>query len=252
MTQKDVYIYSNINYPSNLLWTLGLTLNDYEQEDLEMSKINPKLGVRWSVTDFLSIRLAGFRVIKPAHPANQTIQPTQVAGVNQFLDDSDGTESTVYGGGIDVKMSKDLALGFEIVRRNLDEPIISSTLDKTNREEREETFYNLYMNWTPNSDWALSTGFYIDVFDGNPDLRADVPNELVTFGVPINTTYFSSTGVFCGFAANMMYQNLKRPSGVILLDGDDECGIRRVCWVSISPAKRSNQFCGRQCLQQKV
>lgn len=122
-------------------------------------------------------------------------------------------------------MSKDLALGFEIVRRNLDEPIISSTLDKTNREEREETFYNLYMNWTPNSDWALSTGFYIDVFDGNPDLRADVPNELVTFGVPINTTYFSSTGVFCGFAANMMYQNLKRPSGVILLDGDDEFAV---------------------------
>ena len=71
------YLYSNIDGPDGVTWTLGLSYDDFEQADLKLKKINPKAGVQWDITEGLRLRLAAFRTIKPALVANRTIQPTE-------------------------------------------------------------------------------------------------------------------------------------------------------------------------------
>ena len=39
----------------------------------------------------LRLRFAWFETVKPALIANQTLEPTQVAGFNQLFDDTNGT-----------------------------------------------------------------------------------------------------------------------------------------------------------------
>jgi hypothetical protein len=53
---------------------------------------------------------------------NQTIEPTQVAGFNQFFVDAEGTDAWRYGIAMDQKFSKDLFAG-----RNFDTGFRSST-----------------------------------------------------------------------------------------------------------------------------
>ena len=51
----------------------------------------PKVGLQWNITDNLRLRLAWFENVKSALAANQTLEPTQVAGFNQLFDDINGT-----------------------------------------------------------------------------------------------------------------------------------------------------------------
>ena len=70
--------------------------------------MNPKLGVQWNVTDNVRLRAAAFQVVKAALSTNRTIEPTQVAGFNQFFDDDAGTVSRRYGVGSDWKLADNL------------------------------------------------------------------------------------------------------------------------------------------------
>ncbi len=93
--QGSGYVYSNITYPEDVTWTIGFSYVDYDEDDYSREKLNPKLGLQWNITEDLLLRVAVFRAIKPALVANQTIEPTQVAGLNQFFDDANGSESGV-------------------------------------------------------------------------------------------------------------------------------------------------------------
>ena len=66
-----------------------------------------------------TLRAAAFRVLKRFFVTNQTLEPTQLAGFNQFFDDLDGTDSTRYGFGLDQRFSPDLYGGFELSWRDL-------------------------------------------------------------------------------------------------------------------------------------
>ena len=50
---------------------------------------------------------------------DQTLEPTQVAGFNQFFDDPSATQSTVWGAAIDQKFGKTVFGGLEYTRREL-------------------------------------------------------------------------------------------------------------------------------------
>jgi hypothetical protein len=92
--------------------------------------------------------MAAFRTIKPALVTNRTIQPTQVAGFNQFFDDFNGTESWRYAAGLDIRLTENLSGGLEASKRTLSEPVSvgfprnSSTII---REDRDEKFYRAYL-----------------------------------------------------------------------------------------------------------
>ena len=65
---------------------------------MEQNEINPKAGVTVRATDTTTLRAAAFRVLKRNFVASQTLEPTNVAGFNQFFNDINGTKSWVGAG----------------------------------------------------------------------------------------------------------------------------------------------------------
>ena len=51
----------------------------------------------WNLKPGTTLRAAGFRTLKRTLVTDQTLEPTQVAGFNQFFDDPSATESEVFG-----------------------------------------------------------------------------------------------------------------------------------------------------------
>ena len=66
------------------------------------------------------MRAAAFRVLKRTLITDQTLEPTQVAGFNQFFDDLNGTEAWRYGGAIDQKFTDTIFGGVRVLQAGPD------------------------------------------------------------------------------------------------------------------------------------
>lgn len=82
---------------------------------------NPKLGVRWQVVPEATLRLAAFSAVNRALASSATLEPTQVAGFNQFYSDGAGfgIRTQNRGVGWDQQITKYLGYGLERQRRLL-------------------------------------------------------------------------------------------------------------------------------------
>ena len=72
----------------------------------EKNQFNPKAGLSWSLKSGTTLRAAWFKTLKRTLVTDQTLEPTQVSGFNQFFDDPSATESEVWGAAIDQKFGK--------------------------------------------------------------------------------------------------------------------------------------------------
>jgi hypothetical protein len=157
------------------------------------------------VTDWLLLRLAAFRSIKPALLAHQTIQPTQVAGFNQFFDDYNDTRAWLFGGGLDVNLAKGLNAGAEFSFRKLDE---STWLfnPPPHTEDSDQTMYRGYLYWAPYKEWALRGGVEVDLIDSTQPITD--PKRVRTWSVPLGIRYFHPAGLFAGVGATYVQQDV--------------------------------------------
>ena len=114
----NLYAYVPITYPRNVTWTIGASGDIFRSDmDGDEDSFNPKFGVTWNPFPSTTLRAAAFRVFKRTLPTEQTIEPTQVAGFNQFFDDPIATKSWRYGGAVDQKFSQSVFGGVEFSRR---------------------------------------------------------------------------------------------------------------------------------------
>ncbi len=216
VNKNSAYLYTNIRYPLNVVWTFGLSHDQYEQggeADLNLAENNPKLGVQWYITDRVTLRLAAFRSVKPALTTNQTIEPTQVAGFNQFFDDINGTVSWRYGIGLDLRPTESISSGAEFSVRDLDQPFERQTTDI------KEQSYLAYVYWTLNERWVLGVEPRYDVFDR--DRRGFGPTRLETLSVPLSIRYFSPAGLFGATRFSFIHQDVNRPAPSVLEGSDN-------------------------------
>ena len=88
----------------------------------EKNQANPKLGATWSLKSGTTLRAAWFKTLKRTLITDQTLEPTQVAGFNQFFDDPSATQSGVYGGAIDQKFGKKVFGGARVLAARADHP----------------------------------------------------------------------------------------------------------------------------------
>ena len=145
------YLYSQINFPQDVQWTLGVSfdsLRDHQGFDtLEVEEWNPKFGLRWDITTQLIFRAAAFQTVKSPIVVNQLLQPTQIAGFNQFYDDFNGTRAREYGIGLDAKLMNNLFVGIETIQRFLKVPKFNINNDtfvfESSREQHYKAYYEL-------------------------------------------------------------------------------------------------------------
>jgi tetratricopeptide (TPR) repeat protein/opacity protein-like surface antigen len=221
--QPHGYLYANAKPARALTVTLGASYDHYEEGDLDSNSFNPKLGAQWDVSDRVSLRAAVFKTVKPALVNNRTIEPTQVAGFNQFFDDVNGTKSWRYAAGLDWRMTADLAAGSEFSYREMDEPLFTD--DGGDRfESRDEQFHKLYLYWTPSERVAVNSQLSYDRYTSENGIATEfdnLPKKVRTVSLPVGITYFSKSGWFSGITGSFVDQDVKRSGTATQADGDD-------------------------------
>jgi len=86
------------------------------------SRVSPKLGLSAYLASKTVLRAAAYSRLSPAIGRLQTLEPTQVAGFNQFFSDPGGTWSRNFGVGVDQTFARNLFGGVSLLRRYLDIP----------------------------------------------------------------------------------------------------------------------------------
>jgi len=226
--QPRAYAYSNISMTDALTWTVGASYDDFKDEPIEDTSFNPKFGVRWDINNAYQLRAAAFKVLKPSLINNRTIEPTQVAGFNQFFDDAAGTEAWRYGAAIDVHPAQNLSWGAELTWRDLDVhslEVLPSGTEVTDTIDQDEQLHRVYLYWTPASRVALTAEAIYDRFK-EPDAKKDdfrpVPAKVKTISVPLGINYFHPNGFFAGVVGTYVDQDVDRSNNSIFAQGDDD------------------------------
>ncbi|HEX5021868.1 MAG TPA: TonB-dependent receptor, partial [Candidatus Binatia bacterium] len=207
----NLYIYSYTRLPRNLVLSLGGS-GDFFDSDRpgakDQNQFNPKFGVSWNPLPNTTMRVAAFRTLKRTLITNQTLEPTQVAGFNQFFDDLNTTKAWRYGAAVDQKLSGNIFGGVEYTFRDLEVPFITST-DTGGQTQREvdwnENLVRLYLFWTPHNWLALSTGYEWGRFHRDQQF-ADGAKRVETDRVPLAINFFHPSGLSASLKATYVNQ----------------------------------------------
>ncbi|WP_244071419.1 TonB-dependent receptor domain-containing protein [Nitrosomonas sp. PY1] len=219
----NLYSYSYVNYLRNVNLTLGLSYDVFTNvvgpDSKNTDKINPKFGLQWNITDNLRLRLAWFEANKTHLVAQQTLEPTQIAGFNQFFDDPNGTRTKRSGIGVDYHILENLYGGIEISQRKIGVPILGGKLDpitKENQEieelqKQEENLYRAYLYWLPHDYWSVKSEFQFEDFSrSKKSVGTTGLSHVQTFKIPLEIDFFHPSGVLSRLAFTIVDQNLNR------------------------------------------
>jgi tetratricopeptide (TPR) repeat protein len=168
----NAYGYLTVSAGPAAALTFGLSADRFNDVFADTTQVNPKVGFAWKPARPLALRAAAFRALKRTLIGSQTVEPTQVAGFNQFFDDAPGTDAWRYGAGIDVSALRGgagtpdvptLLAGAEVSRRDLDVPIgflagprAAVTVD------HQETVLRSYAYWTPDPSVAVTAEYFLE------------------------------------------------------------------------------------------
>jgi tetratricopeptide (TPR) repeat protein len=207
LQHTNFYAYSYINLFKPLTFTVGLSadfLYDDWQWIREEGELNPKFGITWNPFPATTVRAAIFRVLKRTLVTDQTLEPTQVAGFNQFFDDDSGTEAWRYGAAIDQKFTHNIFGGVEFSKRDLNVPFLDP--DGIVRElSMDESLGRAYLFWTPH-DWvALSAEYQYVRFTRAKELFPTF-KEVTTQRVPLGLRFFHPSGLSAALRATYFHQ----------------------------------------------
>jgi tetratricopeptide (TPR) repeat protein len=199
----NVYLYSYINVLKNVTFTLGASGDFFEQKEegtgnrnQDENQFNPKFGVIWNPVPNTTLRGAAFRTFKRTLVTDQTIEPTQVAGFNQFYDDPNATSSWVYGAAVDQKFSEKIYGGVEFNYRDQEVPYFNlnpfGTYDLA-ETDWEEYLGRAYLYWTPHKWFALSAEYLYEKFERKEPSEGLV--DVDTYRVPLGVNFFHPSGL---------------------------------------------------------
>jgi len=190
----NIYAYSYTHLPLNATLTIGASGDLYDGTPRDRDQFNPKAGLIWNLTPSTTLRMAGFRVLKRRLVSSQTIEPTQVAGFQQFYDDpANGTDSWRYGVGVDQKVFRDLFGGLEVSQRDVEVPL--SAAGGINIFETEERLGRTYLYWTPYAWLAASVEYQFERFDSEDPTQLIGP-KVKTHRVPLGLNVSHPSGLF--------------------------------------------------------
>lgn len=197
VTHANYYVYSHIYYPDKFIWTIGGSADFYEDDETkDREQFNPKFGL--SVTPFsgTTLRAAVFRTLKRSLAGRQTIEPTQVAGFNQFFDDLNGAESWRYGLAIDQTISPRIHGGIERSRRDIVSSFTNLSTNTTQDGDWDENLTRAYFYWTPNAFFAISGEWLFEEFQREDyHTGEEQVKKLETHRFPLGVNYFHPSGL---------------------------------------------------------
>jgi tetratricopeptide (TPR) repeat protein len=205
INRKNFYAYTNTSLLPILNTTLGVSYDIFSNTIGDSKdKINPKFGLQWDILPSIRLRAAWFETTKSLLVAQQSLEPTQVAGFNQFYDDPNGTRSQRMGVGLDAKAYEKIFSGFEISRRLIKIPIGNGF------SKYEEELYRAYLYWTLHANWVVKGEFQFEETARIGSNTSSNPTKLQTLSAPASIEYFHPLGIFSRFTTTFVQQDLIR------------------------------------------
>jgi hypothetical protein len=128
---SNAYVYALVKpQNSGLKLSFGASMDTLDENALHRSELCPKLGLIWNPIASTTIRAASIKTLKRPLVGNETIEPTQIAGFDQFFEDVDGAVSWLYGVGVDQRLGS-IHVGLQASQRDIHVPLVlpDSTID---------------------------------------------------------------------------------------------------------------------------
>ena len=203
--QANAYVYSYFRWPDNFSWILGLSVNDYSSQSVEGTPVNPKFGLMWTPFAGTTVRAAAFRTFRRDLISDQTIEPTEIAGFNQFFDDPAATDARRFGLGLDQRFTRNLFGGFEVTHGLLKQPLPSPQVGFA---EAHTDVDRAYLYWMPARWAALSSQYYLQKLQQPPSLVSGGFNylDLRTERAPFGVSLFGPAGFSFTASASWVHQ----------------------------------------------
>ncbi len=175
------------------------------------TQFNPKIGLIWQPNNSTTLRAAAFRTLNRNITNNQTLEPTHVAGFNQFYDDLPSTEGRRYGIALE-KQYKTAHLGLELSQRDLTTYFYDLTTTSAIEPEWQELAHRAYLYWVPLKWLAARSEYQFESIKRTP--KYDVTQHdsavgittLKTHQLPIGINLFSNTGISASLTATRIDQ----------------------------------------------
>jgi tetratricopeptide (TPR) repeat protein len=198
----NLYAYSLLSL-GDFTATVGAGADLFSGGIVDRESLNPKLGLTWDPMPGTTIRAAAFRTFKRTLITNQTLEPTQVAGFNQFFDDPEATEAWRYGVGLDqafgrVMGGSPLYAGLEATRRDLTVPALDLTAAEPRVKETSESEEGgrAYVYWTPHPWVAVGVEYLYERFERDSEASNEAQiAEVRTHRVPLWVAFFHPSGL---------------------------------------------------------
>jgi hypothetical protein len=213
----NMYLYSYLNLPQNVTLTLGVSGDIFKTQSSDTdsrNQVNPKFGITWNPFPNTTLRAAAFRVLKRTLITDATLEPTQVAGFNQFFDDINSTKAWLYGGAVDQKFTSTLFGGVQFSTRDVNIPFRSQVFDNlgnlisdtVQRGGGREYLGRTYLFWTPHPWLALSAEYQRERFKNDAAVAFSY-KEVTTDRVPLSLRFFHPSGLGLFFRTTYVNQS---------------------------------------------
>ena len=207
----NAYSYATVRALEHLVVTIGGSGDFLDSDSLELgvrNQFNPKAGISWEPWAGTVFRAAGFRTLKRTLVTDQTLEPTQVAGFNQFYDDINGTSAWRFGGAVDQRFGADIYGGVEVTKGDLEVPFLDfSAVDPAaGRVPWQEALARAYLFWTPREWLALRSEYQYERAQRSKQL-ADGVAAMDTHRIPIGVSVFLPRGFSASCRATYVHQH---------------------------------------------
>lgn len=230
------YAYGYFDIGERLTLTAGVSFESVEGISADKDRTSPKLGLLWRPGDATVVRLGAFRTVQGSAFSRQDIQPslepTPVAGFNQFFFGSEGEDVWRYGGALDHRFGTTLYGGVELSMRDLDVPYLEAQSVPpfgllAVEADVEEYLGRSYLYWTPAPELAFGIGYEFEKFDRDPGFTPLGYLDLEAHRLPVEARYFHPGGFSAGVRGTFVDQRgtfrefLPVPPFEVIADDDD-------------------------------
>ncbi|WP_350282778.1 FecR domain-containing protein [Nitrosomonas sp.] len=214
--QNVAYLYSNLNILKNATATLGFSYHTYSDDtggiNRKISEVDPKIGLQMDFHKNIRLRMAWFEALKRDLIGQATIEPTQIAGFNQFYDEISGTKSRHKAVGLDIYFTNAVYGGVEVSERNLDVPVVPEFSAPGGEDyywdrQREQLFRG-YVYGTPRPNWAFAIEPEYEKFDRR-ERYINQPVNIHTLRTPVSISYFDQNGFWAKLTGTYVMQDVK-------------------------------------------
>lgn len=201
VAQTVAYAYADLTVNPRLVLTLGLSAYRGVRDASEASRLAPKLGLSFELTDRTTLRAGATEVVQGPLVSQFNVQPrlepTHVAGFNQAYFGPEGEESSLAGIGLDHRFTDRLYAGVEVSERDAQFETVVDVfgLPQYDWSDRDESVRSAYLYWAANPRLSLSAQYRDEHVNVAGTSFVDAMRLLDTRRLPIEVNY-STRGRF--------------------------------------------------------